>query len=489
MANIKDYYSILGIVPGASKSDIRKAYLEAIKLAHPDHTKAEVGTRFFDVQEAFNILNDEESRSQYDLDLEPAPPILELFQSNLTLSRSILPKQIEQQLLYAMVDLEPTRTVGQDLFAPALNLCLVIDISSSMKGFKLEEVKRLCFKLAKTLNPADILSLVTFNDFAEVTYKAQAVNMEVLPNKIQLMQGDGGTEIFTGLEAGFQEIKKYLGTEKHNQIILLTDGHTYGDQDKCLELSKTAAANNIFINCYGIGSEWNDKLLDEIASNTGGYCDFLPFGTDYHEQVLSDIEKITTAKTTNIKLNISDLEHCSIRVVHRLQPNQGPLPTLSPINIGPIPAQGSLSLLVEILVDPTINITTPLHLCDLRLEMVGTFKLNIRKEYSLNILVPLGTLPFEQEPPINIVRSLELLQLAKMQEKARYEISMGNVDTAITHLQKLTTILEKNGNLELAKTVHFEIMNIQKTHKFSDEGELRIKYGTRALRLPDLEEK
>ncbi|CEM26600.1 unnamed protein product [Vitrella brassicaformis CCMP3155] len=59
------HYLTLGIAPGASKDDIRKAYLRASLRTHPDKPG---GTKeaFQRVQEAFAILSDDAQRQAYD---------------------------------------------------------------------------------------------------------------------------------------------------------------------------------------------------------------------------------------------------------------------------------------------------------------------------------------------------------------------------------------------------------------------------------------
>ena len=55
--------------------------------------------------------------------------------------------------------------------------------------------------------------------------------------------------------------------------------------------------------------------------------------------------------------------------------------------------------------------------------------------------------------------------------------------TPAQHLQYLATHLLAEGDRELAHTVLVEAEHIQQSHRFSQEGDKRIKYGTRALLL------
>lgn len=67
-ATKKDYYDILGIARGASAEDIRKAYRRLARKYHPDLNPGDKAAeeRFKNVQEAYDVLNDEKKRSIYD---------------------------------------------------------------------------------------------------------------------------------------------------------------------------------------------------------------------------------------------------------------------------------------------------------------------------------------------------------------------------------------------------------------------------------------
>ncbi len=67
-ATKKDYYEILGIARGADADEIRKAYRRLARKYHPDLNPGDKAAeeRFKNVQEAYDILNDEKKRSVYD---------------------------------------------------------------------------------------------------------------------------------------------------------------------------------------------------------------------------------------------------------------------------------------------------------------------------------------------------------------------------------------------------------------------------------------
>ncbi|MBV8071557.1 MAG: molecular chaperone DnaJ [Acidobacteriaceae bacterium] len=67
-ATKKDYYETLGVGRTASEDDIRKAYRRLARKYHPDLNPGDKAAeeRFKNVQEAYDILNDEKKRKIYD---------------------------------------------------------------------------------------------------------------------------------------------------------------------------------------------------------------------------------------------------------------------------------------------------------------------------------------------------------------------------------------------------------------------------------------
>lgn len=63
----RDFYDVLGINKNASKDEIRKAYRKLARKYHPDVNKEEGATdKFKEAKEAYETLNDENKRAQYD---------------------------------------------------------------------------------------------------------------------------------------------------------------------------------------------------------------------------------------------------------------------------------------------------------------------------------------------------------------------------------------------------------------------------------------
>jgi len=64
---MKDYFKILGVDENASKEDLKKAYRELAMRYHPDRNKeADAETKFKDITEAYDVLNDDTKRAQWE---------------------------------------------------------------------------------------------------------------------------------------------------------------------------------------------------------------------------------------------------------------------------------------------------------------------------------------------------------------------------------------------------------------------------------------
>jgi len=63
----KDYYKILGVDRDISQSELKKSYRKLARKYHPDVSKEkDAEERFKEVNEAYEVLGDENNRAQYD---------------------------------------------------------------------------------------------------------------------------------------------------------------------------------------------------------------------------------------------------------------------------------------------------------------------------------------------------------------------------------------------------------------------------------------
>lgn len=482
MTNKVDYYAILGIRRNALPEEIRQAYFLAARRLHPDKNIAPGETELFlDVQEAYEVLSNLKRREKYDASLPPEKEPEHLLDNKILFSRKSLSRLNEPQIIYVTMEyLVPED--AQKRPSPPLNLCLVLDRSTSMQGGNMDVVKATAIRIMNKLRPEDFFSLVAFSDRAEILIPATHItDISRQEARIQMLQPSGGTEIFSGLELGYNEISRNINHSHVNHIILLTDGRTYGDESSCINLAQRAAEHGIGISGLGIGSEWNDNFLDKLASLTGGSSMYVPRPQDIQHALLDKFDRLGNAYAEETRLEFKNLEGIELRYAFRLQPEAGLLSFESPTMLGPIAWNGSLKVLMEFVIQPELVQQSAVTIFDGKVSIVQTGQLFQTEPIPIRLIRPVLGGTNAEAPPIDIVEALSRLKLYRLQEQAHLEATAGDYDKASEHLTRLATHLLAQGERGLAKTALVEAENLQQRKSFSQKGEKEIKYGTRAL--------
>jgi Ca-activated chloride channel family protein len=481
----RDYYSILGIPRNASQEDIKRAYLEAAQKLHPDKNTAAGETEMFiEAQQAYETLYNPKRRAQYDSTLLPEEKINYPYEYSVLYSRPNLVHLDESQMLYVLLEFQAP-VEARRLPSPPLNVCIVLDRSTSMKGEKMDVVKATAIQILRNLRSQDILGVVAFNDRAEVVIPASyQQDRSRLEARIQMLQPGGGTEIFQGLKAGAGEIMRSLESRRVNHIILLTDGQTYGDEQECLELAMKLAERNVGISAMGIGKEWNDIFLDILSTRTGGSSAYIAEPQDIKRLLLQKFSTLAQVYAEDVELHPAPVEGVELAYAFRLQPDPAPvLLDSSVLRLGPILQDTSTRVIFEYIIQPTAVKSKTKIVLDGDVKVFIPSNPHPVPPLRVNLQRPLSDQAETETPPPEIVNALSRLMLYRMQERARTEIVMGNIEAGTRQLQTLAANHLTQGERSLAQTIMLEIDQIQEQRGLSEEGGKKLKYGTRALFL------
>jgi Ca-activated chloride channel family protein len=478
-------YNILKIPRDAAPDDVRQAYFEAARKYHPDvNANPEASELFLKIQDAYDVLSHKERRRRYDLSLQVDEPIAPDVKLELQYGRPELLNVSEPQLVYIIGDLRTTLDEAQVRRTP-LNLNLTIDRSTSMNGPRLDMVKANINSLLKILQPDDILSVVAFSDKADVIVPPTRLgDDEKIRRKIAGISASGSTEIFQGLVAGISEAKRHLRPNYINHLILLTDGHTYGDEAACLRIGEECAELGIGISGVGIGADWNDEFLDRLSNLGGSSCHFLTGEDDLEIFLIAKLNLFKKIYAERVALDLELEDGVELRYAFQISPENGPITTGNRMHIGVIsfgmPCRFALELLVK---------STP---------KAGMSKRLVRGKIMMEVLsrkIPYAKLQFQSKLPVSgdpsqslvnrdVLQDISHVMLYRMQERARSEIKDGDFTNGTRHLQSFATNLYSQGEQEFAHSVLREAEFIQGNRRYTEEGEKRIKYHTRALLTP-----
>lgn len=484
MIQTPDYYAILGILRDATQEEIKRAYLEAAQRLHPDKNQVPGETEIFlEVQQAYETLSNPKRRKSYDVSLPkeetPSGPILH----EILYSRPHLVRLDEAQLIYILLNLRARRE-DKSLPVPPLNVCLVLDRSTSMKDAKMDLLKAAAVQFLRDMRVEDIFSVVAFSDRAEVIIPAAyQTERQKLEAHIRSIQAGGATELFQGLQSGMNEVRRGRDARRVNHLILLTDGHTYGDEEACLNLAAQAAQEGIGISVMGLGTDWNDTFLDQVAGRTGNTSRYIARPQDIQKLLSEKFHELTRVLAEEVTLDSKLGDGIRLNYAFRLQPETGPLSHSDTMQLGPILRDTDLSVLFEFLVQPTAveGLTTRLLDGNLKIYMAAhpTSLPPIRVRFERDA----SSEPAMYPPPAPILQALSRLTLYRMQERARQESQAGDYNQATRSLKNLAAHLLEQGHRDLANTVLLEAEHLQHKQTFSLTGEKEIKYATRALMM------
>jgi Ca-activated chloride channel family protein len=481
MPGTPDYYAILGVKREATTEQIAIAFNRQVERFPPEERDPAVNLRFRQLVMAYRILSNSESRAAFDqaYEVETKPGTTKALQIQLFPSQNPLPVIDEVQVLYLLVDIGANPALLDT--RPPINLCLVVDRSTSMAGERINRVKAAASVIVERLGPEDSISVVVFSDFADVIVPCEsAANANLIKSRISQISTGGGTEIEQGLRLGLLELYKTSDDSTINHLVLLTDGHTYGDQADSINLAQQAAQKGISISALGIGHEWNDAFLDDLVSASGGSASYL----ESSEQVITHLEGcvrgLGRAFAHGLQLALALPARFEARSVHKLSPSPSPIQwSYDAMPLGTLQHGLPLTVLVELAVHPhSAGMTAKLG-AEIKANVIPTRQRFAR--FTREIDVEFMHDPPLRPPPPAVVRAVNKLNLYRLNERVWQDVEEGAVEKAAQRMEKLATRLHEAGETRLAQTALREAENIARTGHLSPEGRKELKYGTRSL--------
>ena len=158
-----------------------------------------------------------------------------------------------------------------------LSVGLVFDISGSM-GNKMEKSRQAVAEFLKTMNPADEVFLIEFNDRAELVLGFTR-SPEEIHNKLTFTQPKGRTALLDAVYMGLHTMKKAHNSRK--ALLIISDGGDNSSRYTETEIKNLVREADVQIYAIGIYEPVSSRgrtseemggpgLLSEISEQTGG---------------------------------------------------------------------------------------------------------------------------------------------------------------------------------------------------------------------------
>jgi Ca-activated chloride channel family protein len=182
---------------------------------------------------------------------------------------------------------------SQDAERPRANIGLVVDTSGSMEGDAIVQARNAALTLLGDLRDGDVLSVVVFGSVPEVLVPATVIDVaarERIAADIGRMQATGTTDLAGGLSYGLAQVQSQMRSGEINRIVLLSDG-VPNDESSIPSFAQTARSYGVPITALGLGLEYHETLLGQLALESGGKFHFVEdparVASVFREEVLS----------------------------------------------------------------------------------------------------------------------------------------------------------------------------------------------------------
>ena len=236
--------------------------------------------------------------------LQPqAPPAAQLSLA-VDLSNAVVPADKASEVLVRV------RVKGLALVEekrPALSLALVIDTSGSMEGAAIERAREACQTLVDSLQDGDRVAIVTFGTSARSVVAAQTITSKVREDAkkaIREIRAEGTTNLAGGLSLGVSELQKIMSQGGINRVVLVGDG-VPNDATQLPAIAANARALNVPITTLGLGADFDETVMTQIAQTSGGTFHFIDDASRVAGVFKEEIAKMTRVVARGTSVDIT----------------------------------------------------------------------------------------------------------------------------------------------------------------------------------------
>lgn len=373
----------------------------------------------------------------------------------------------ENFVLYVLLEAVARGKAGGRL---PLNLGVVIDRSGSMYDEqRLEFVVEAVKFLAGNLAPEDKVAIVAFADSARVIVTPdQARNRDAVLraiDEIDNLEIGGGTQMALGMRAAIDEVKKNLDATRLNRVLVLTDGQTY-QETACIELVQQNR-DQISFSTMGVGVEFNEKLLQQLAQDSNGKYHFIGNPSEIPNIFEDELLGLRSVSVRNGRIDVTLSQGVQVRESFRASPEIYAMgtPMLGDdrkisYEIGDLESGVPGSVLLTLVLPPRKPGTVRMLQSTFHYEVPGAGEsqanCDLTIEYTLD-----RTLTSKRNG--RVMSLVDQVSIAKLQAKAEEELKAGNVDKATRLLGNAIQGTQRLGNTKATQALAGLLDQVKKT--------------------------
>ncbi len=287
-----------------------------------------------------------------------------------------------------------------------------------------------------------------------------------------------------GITAAVSEVKRNYSRERTNHIILLTDGLTL-HENKCKEKCKETTEFGMSFSTIGVGDDFNEKLLIDIANSCRGKSYYIDIPRDVPNIFAQELQGMQSVMVMSPVLKVKLSKDIDARRVFKVKPLISDLGTLPAVDktitvpLSDLQKDEPQSVLFEIVLPS---------------RQAGTYRVaKVEGHYSAPSAG--GSQIVSQDILINytgdqalasgvnpqVMNVIDLVSVFRQQTRALEFAKTGDKARATKLLRSAATTLLDHGQKELAEQALAEAQRIEKGAGATSAGTKKLEYGTRKL--------
>ena len=201
----------------------------------------------------------------------------------------------------------PPDSIGKNESIP-LQIVFVADVSSSMEGTRLEQLKEALDGFLDRLGSRDAFNLISFGTavvpFADNLVPATSENLEEARRFVHQLSALGLTNIDLALQTALQQS---FSDSTLNMIVFVTDGYpTFGEMNTGRIAENAAGWNSHHVRIFpfGVGEDVSRALLTLLARKNGGYATFISRDDSIAAVVDNHFRRMIRPVLTDLEIDI-----------------------------------------------------------------------------------------------------------------------------------------------------------------------------------------
>lgn len=218
------------------------------------------------------------------------------------------------------------RLVGDDdgtIARPSVDLAIVLDRSGSMSGEKILYAKQAGLELLSRLEQRDRVTLISYDSLVNThtnLLAADAAGIDRLRRELLAVEPGSATALGPALFTALDEFAaRPLAADRLTHVVLLSDGLANEGETRAEVIGAHTARgyqHGTTVSTLGMGLDYNEDLMTEIADQGGGRYHFIEDATQIPAVLADEIAGLASTIAADVSVEFAAHSPTHVDVVH-----------------------------------------------------------------------------------------------------------------------------------------------------------------------------